>query len=145
MTPNIVKGSNSLPADRSDDPNHPRNNPAYQPDSLKDNSDSSSSNMSANKVDGDHAAKTMDAGANAATGSTELASGIHEDSQQTVSNVIDSVRPSNDHVRLVQEQRRQAKEHLFSARMGPSVVNLQRTETLVPSERRWEVLLPQMV
>lgn len=86
MTPNIVKGSNSLPGDRYDHPDHPRNNPAYQPNSLKDqnNSDSSDTSMSSNKVDGDHAAKTMDAGANAATGSTDLASGIHEDSQQTV-------------------------------------------------------------
>lgn len=84
MTPNIVKGSNSLPADRSDDPNHPRNNPAYQPDSLKDKSDSNTGKMSSGGMDGDHAAKTMDAGANAATGSTELSSGIHEDSNQSV-------------------------------------------------------------
>lgn len=84
MTPNIVKGSNSLPGDRYDHPDHPRNNPAYQPNSLKDNNNSDTPDMSSNKVDGDHAAKTMDAGANAATGSTEMASGIHEDSQQTV-------------------------------------------------------------
>lgn len=101
--------------------------------------------MSSNKVDGDHAAKTMDAGANAATGSTEMSSGIHEDSQQTVSNVLNSGTLSNDHVRLVQEPRRLAKERLFSVRKVPSGANSQRTETLVPSERRWEVPLHQMV
>lgn len=87
MTPNIVKGSNSLPGDRYDDPNHPRNNPAYTPDSLKDDNSadtSSAPSSSSPNMDGDHSAKTMEAGANAATGSTDMASGIHEDGNQPV-------------------------------------------------------------
>lgn len=87
MTPNPFKGSNSLPGDRYDHPNHPRNNPAYQPDSLKDKDSSNTSDMSSGKVDGDHAAKTMDAGANAATGATDLSSGIHEDATKQVSKI----------------------------------------------------------
>lgn len=95
MTPNIVKGSNSLPSDRSDDPNHPRNNPAYIPNSLKDNDTSESSpaqSSSSPGMDGDHAAKTMEAGANAALGSNEMASGIHEDANSKVSRSLHSHR-----------------------------------------------------
>lgn len=92
MTPNIVKGSNSLPSDRSDDPNHPRNNPDYIPNSLKDQSAQESSSAqpssSSSGMDGDHAAKTMEAGANAAVGSTEMSSGIHEDANQQVSDAL---------------------------------------------------------
>lgn len=100
MTPNIVKGSNSLPGDRYDDPNHPRNQAQFQPDSLKNkqssdnsssNSSSDSSNMSSG-MDGDHSAKTMDAGANAATANTDMASGIHEDGQQLVSQTLQSLK-----------------------------------------------------
>lgn len=101
MTPNIVKGSNSLPKDRFDDPNHPKNNPAFQPN-TSDSSNSSSNTMSdssidaknkasgvgssslSGQMDGDHSAKSMDAGANAATNVTDLADGIHEDSRKKV-------------------------------------------------------------
>lgn len=84
MTPNIVKGSNSLPADRYDHPNHPRNNPDFQPDSLKQKADQQQDMPS--PMDADHSAKAMDAGANKATQSTDLVEGIHEDSQQKVRN-----------------------------------------------------------
>lgn len=86
MTPNPVKGSNSLPSDRYDDPNHPRNNPAYQPDSLKqqNNSEDSAPQQSSSAMDGDHSAKTMDKGANAASNVTDMADGLHEDAKQTV-------------------------------------------------------------
>lgn len=40
--------------------------------------------MSSGGMDGDHAGKTMDRGANAATNLTEMSEGIHEDAKQTV-------------------------------------------------------------
>jgi len=89
MTPNIVKGSNSLPGDRYDHPNHPRNNPDYQPESLKQKKAEAQSDMSEqagyNKsLDGDHTAKALDQGANAATNAQDLTEGIHEDVAQGV-------------------------------------------------------------
>jgi len=90
MTPNPVKNSNGLPGDRYDDPNHPRNNPAYQPDSLKQQkTESAQSNMSeqagyTTRPDGDHTAKGLDQGANAATNATDMTEGIHEDVSQGV-------------------------------------------------------------
>lgn len=85
MTPNPVKGSNSLPAARYDDPNHPRNNPAYQPNKGNDQSTDSAPSGTASAMDGDHSAKTMEQGANAATNLTDMSDGIHEDAKQTVS------------------------------------------------------------
>lgn len=90
MTPNIVKGSNSLPGDRYDNPNHPRNNPAFQPESLKQKkAEEAQSNMSeqagyTTRPDGDHTAKALDSGASAATNATDMAEGIHEDVSKSV-------------------------------------------------------------
>lgn len=88
MTPNLVKGSNSLPGDRYDHPNHPKNNPAYHPSGYTPASerdqDQNQSNMSSG-MDGDHSAKTMDAGANAASNVSDMSEGIHEDAKQGVS------------------------------------------------------------
>lgn len=81
MTPNIVKGSNSLPSDRYDDPNHPANQASFQANKTEK---SQESDMSSGGMDGDHAGKTMDRGANAATNLTEMSEGIHEDAKQTV-------------------------------------------------------------
>lgn len=82
MTPNIVKGSNSLPGDRYDHPNHPRNNPDFQPESLKQKTEQQ--DMSSSGMDADNSAKTMDAGANKATQSSDLVDGLYEDAKQKV-------------------------------------------------------------
>jgi hypothetical protein len=88
MTPNLVKGSNSLPADRFDDPKHPSNLAKYQPNSLKNKTDSSSSQASG-AMDGDHSAKSLDQGANSAANVSDMADGIHEAADQTVcANVV---------------------------------------------------------
>ncbi|KAK5087332.1 hypothetical protein LTR70_002180 [Exophiala xenobiotica] len=85
MTPNPVKNSNALPGDRYDDPNHPRNNPAYQPELLKQRkaegaqSDMSEQAGSTTRPDGDHTAKALDQGANTATNAQDMTEGIHED------------------------------------------------------------------
>lgn len=85
MTPNLAKNSNALPGDRYDDPNHPRNNPAYQPESLKQKkAEASQSDMSeqagyTTRPDGDHTAKGLDQGANVATNAQDMTEGIHED------------------------------------------------------------------
>jgi len=90
MTPNIVKGSNSLPKDRDDDPNHPRNNPAFQPESLKQKKAEAQSDMSSDQAgyttrpDGDHTAKALDQGASAATNAADMTEGIHEDVSNSV-------------------------------------------------------------
>lgn len=84
MTPNIVKGSNSLPGDRYDDPDHPGNKAEFQPQSLIEKKQKQSEDMSSGGMDGDHSAKTMDAGANKATQGTDMADAIHEDAKQTV-------------------------------------------------------------
>lgn len=83
MTPNLVKGSNSLPSDRYDNPNHPANNPAYQPDSLKEKKAQQTSENMSSGMDGDHSAKTMDKGASAATNAADMTEGVHEDVKQT--------------------------------------------------------------
>jgi len=88
MTPNIVKGTNSLPVDRTDDPNHPANNPAFHAAGYKNDNksqDQSSTSMSSGGIDGDHSGKAMDQGANAATNVSDMTEGIHEDAKQTVS------------------------------------------------------------
>lgn len=85
MTPNLVKGSNSLPKDRFDDPNHPANNPDFHPAGYSGNKGTESSKPDQpGAMDGDHSAKTMDAGANAASNATDMADGIHEDANQKV-------------------------------------------------------------
>ncbi|KAK4932287.1 hypothetical protein LTR66_015976 [Elasticomyces elasticus] len=88
MTPNPAKGSNSLPADRYDNPLHPKNNPdfhpaGYTPGQSQQREPDSSNNMS--QMDGDHSAKTMDAGANAASNATDMTEGLHEDAKQSTS------------------------------------------------------------
>lgn len=83
MTPNPAKGSNSLPADRHDHPNHPANNPAYHPDSYKEKKAQQASETMSSGMDGDHSAKTMDKGASAATNAADLTEGVHEDVKQT--------------------------------------------------------------
>lgn len=86
MTPNIVKGSNSLPAARYDHPNHPTNNPDFHPAGYTPNKDrdQEQSNMSSG-MDGDHSAKSMEKGANLATNAADLTEGVHEDAKQTAS------------------------------------------------------------
>lgn len=41
-------------------------------------------NQSQSNMDGDHSAKTMDKGANAATNAMDQTDGLHEDAKQTV-------------------------------------------------------------
>lgn len=82
MTPNIVKGSNSLPADRYDHPNHPQNNPDFQPESLKQKAEQQQDVTS--QTDADHSANAMDARANKATQNSDPVEGIYENSKQKV-------------------------------------------------------------
>lgn len=82
MTPNILKENSSLPKG-ANDPNHPRNNPAYQPNRGNQSTDTDQL-ASSSAMDGDHSAKTMDKGANLASNTTDMADGIHEDAKQTV-------------------------------------------------------------
>lgn len=79
MTPNILKENSSLPNDPSD-PNHPRNKAAYQTAQGEGSDESKASSA----MDGDHSAKSMDAGAGSALNATDMGDGIHEDAQQTV-------------------------------------------------------------
>lgn len=86
MTPNIVKGSNSLPGDRYDHPNHPKNNPDFHPAGYTPpGAEQQDQSGMSSGMDGDHSAKTMDAGASAANNATDMADGIHEGAKTNVS------------------------------------------------------------
>ena len=128
MTPNILKPK-GLPAENYDDPNHPRNQDRFNPDSIKQKEQSNQSDMSG-RMDGDHSAKTMDAAANMTTNATDFTDGIHEDANQKVSRTCcHYTELTRD--RWVQVIKLQVTELQCYQRMVQLVVNLHHKVTLV--------------
>jgi hypothetical protein len=87
MTPNILKSNVGGGAGYT-----PTTQPIQNPESNSNNNNSNSSNTDSilpsttNRMDGDHTAKNLEQGANSAMkGGTDMAEGVHESVNQTVS------------------------------------------------------------